>query len=123
MAFGFSSIGHFFASVGKDIVKFAKAAGPVVNKIDKTVEANLPLIEGLSALVSPKAPAIEDAAYALFGKVAHAISEASDAANANGLNLALDAQTVADMKSLLPAVEQFAIDRGIYKPASTKVGT
>ncbi len=118
MSFGFVSIGHFFASVGKDVVKFAKAAGPVVSKIDAKVEANKPVIEAVSGLISPQAASIEDAAFALFGKAAHAIQSNTDAVNAGGLNLQLDTQTVEDLKALLPAVEQFAAHRGIVKPQS-----
>lgn len=117
MSFGFQSIGHFFASVGKDVVKFAKAAGPVAAKIDVAVEANKPLIEGLSSLISPAAPAIEDAAFALFGKVAEALQDGSAAANQNGLNLQLDVQAVNDIKALLAHVEAFAGARGVVKPS------
>lgn len=117
MSFGFQSIEHFFASVGKDVVKFAKAVGPQVAKADATLEANKPLIEGLTSLVSPQAAAIEDAAFALLGKASAAASDVSNAANAGGLSLSLDAQTIADIKALYPAIEAFAASRGIVKPA------
>lgn len=114
--FGFASVGHFFASVAKNAVKFAKSAGPVLTKIDAKIEANKPLIEEITKLVSPKAAQIEDASFALFGKVAHAIQSGSDATSANGLSISLDKAFIDEFKALLPAVEEFAANHGIAKP-------
>src|SRR5579864_8308893 len=107
MSFGFKSIGHFFASVGKDLVGLAKSAGPVLAKVDATVTANAPVIEAVTALIDPAAVAIEQAAFALFGTAMQAIQAADQAALANGLNVQLDVATITDLKALAPAVEQF----------------
>ena len=116
--FGFKDVGHFFASAAKQVVKFAKGVGPVVAKIDTKVEDNRALIENLTKLVSPQAASIEDAAFNLFGKVCHALEDGSDAAVANGLNLQLDKDFIAEFKLLLPAVKQFAADQGIAPPVT-----
>lgn len=45
------------------------------------------------------------------------LSLPGDAAAANGINIALDAQLVADIKALIPAIEQYARSVGVSKPA------
>ena len=42
----------------------------------------------------------------------------SDAASANGINIALDAQLVADVKALIQAIEQYAKSAGVNKPVT-----
>jgi len=44
--------------------------------------------------------------------------EAGDSAEANGLNIALDKQLVADIKALIGAIEQYAKTAGMAKPAT-----
>ncbi len=51
---------------------------------------------------------------ALWGKTVAAIQSADAAAQANGINVALDSQTVANVKQVLVAIEQL-------KPGSTQV--
>jgi len=114
--FGFVSVSHWVASVGKKIKAFASAAGPVLAKIDHTIEANLPVIEGLTKLVSPQAAAIEDAAYNLFGQVVDAAQKGGAAAAQNGLSLSLDKDFVAAIQALIPAIEEFARNHGVQKP-------
>jgi len=60
---------------------------------------------------------LERGAFALLGKAAQAVHEPGDAASANGVNVALDAQFVADLKALIQAIEQYAKSAGIPKPA------
>jgi len=115
--FGFQSVSHWVASVAKKIKSFAISAGPVLAKIDSTVEANLPVIEALTKLVSPQAAAIEDAAYHLFGQVVDAAQKAGAAAAQNGLSIQLDKDVVAAIQALIPAIEEFAKNHGVQKPA------
>jgi hypothetical protein len=63
---------------------------------------------------------LERGAFALLGMAAQAVSEAGDTAAANGLNIALDAQLVADIKSLIQSIEQYAKSAGMTKPAGVK---
>jgi hypothetical protein len=118
MKFGIQSVEHFFARFAKEAVIVSKSAGSVLAKVDATAEANKPLIEGLTAAIDPNAVALEDAAYALLGMAAKAASELSGAADAKGLNLALDQQTVTDIKALVPAIQKYAASKGATKPTS-----
>jgi hypothetical protein len=116
MSFGFKNIGHFFATVASDIVKGARAVGGVMIKVG-TSETE---IEAITSLFFPQAVALERGAFALLGLAAQAVSEAGDAAAANGLNITLDQQLVADIKALIQAIEQYAKTVGTTKPAAAK---
>jgi hypothetical protein len=113
MSFGFKNIGHFFATAAGDIVKGARAVASVMLKAQK-VE---PEIEALSALFFPQAVELERGAFALLGMAAQAVTEAGDAAAANGINIVLDQQLIADIKVLVQAIEQYAKSAGLTKPA------
>lgn len=112
--FSFKNIGHFFATVAGDIVKGTKAVANVMLKVEKAE----PQIEAVSSLFFPQAVELERGAFALLGMAAQAVTEAGDATAANGINLALDAQLVADIKALIPAIEQYAKSAGVSKPAA-----
>jgi len=114
MSFAFRNVGHFFATVAADIVKGARVAASVMIKAEK-VE---PEAEALTAVFFPKAVELERGAFALLGVAAQAVSDAGDAAEANGVNVTLDAQLVADIKALIQAIEQYAQSAGIAKPVS-----
>ncbi len=113
MSFGFKNIGHFFATVAGDIVKGARAVSSVMLKAQK-VE---PEIEAISSLFFPQAVELERGAFALLGLAAQAVKETGDAAAANGINIVLDQQLIADIKSLIDAIEQYAKTAGLTKPA------
>ena len=59
----------------------------------------------MTALVSPQAANIERVGFAVLGVVIKAIDDAGTAAGASGLNVSLDAQLVADIKSIAPVVK------------------
>jgi hypothetical protein len=63
---------------------------------------------------------LERGAFALLGLAAHAVSQAGDAAEANGINIALDQQLIADIKELIVAIEAYAKSAGLSKPAAAK---
>lgn len=115
MSFGFASIGHFFASVAQDVVKFSKAAAPVIAKIESSEQT----VELLSGLVFPEAVLFERGAYALLGQAAQAVQDTGSVAGANGLSLILDKQMVADIAALIPAIEAYAKQFGVAKPGTT----
>ena len=116
MSFGFKNIGHFFATVAGDIVKGARIVGSVMLKAGKAE----PEIEAMSALFFPQAVALERGAFALLGLAAQAVTDAGSAAEQKGINIALDAQLVADIKVLIGAIEQYAKSAGLQKPAPAK---
>jgi len=116
--FSFTNIGHFFATMAADIVKGARAAASVMSKAEK-IE---PEVEALTGVLFPQAVELERAGFLLLGMAAQAVSETGDAAAANGANITLDQQLVADIKGLIQAIEQYAKTVGIAKPAGAAVG-
>jgi hypothetical protein len=65
-------------------------------------------IEAVTTLVSPQAANIERVGFAVLGVVIKALDDAGTAAGANGLNVSLDAQLVADIKSIAGTVKSAA---------------
>jgi hypothetical protein len=61
---------------------------------------------------------LERGAFALLGMAAQAVNDAGNATGANGINIVLDQQLIADIKSLIPAIEQYAKTVGAAKPIS-----
>lgn len=94
-----SSIEHAFASAASDVVRVAKFV------VLKKAQADAPTIEAVTALVSPQAANIERVGFAVLGLVIKAIDDAGVGAGANGLNVTLDAQLIADIKSIASAVK------------------
>ena len=117
--FSFTNIGHFFATVAADIVKGARAAASVMSKAEK-IE---PEVEALTGVLFPQAVELERAGFLLLGMAAQAVSETGDAAAANGTNITLDQQLVADIKALIQAIEQYAKTVGVAKPAASAAAT
>ena len=62
-------------------------------------------IEAVTSLVSPQAANIERVGFAVLGVVIKAIDDAGTAVTANGLNVTLDTQLIADIKSIASAVK------------------
>ena len=114
--FSFKNVGHFFATVAGDIVKGARVVAGVMLKVEKAE----PEVEALSALFFPHAVELERGAFALLGMAAQAVNEAGDAAEQKGVNIALDAQLIADIKALIHAIEEYAKSAGLTKPAAAK---
>ena len=71
----------------------------------KKAQAEAPTIEAVTALVSPQAANIERVGFAVLGVVIKAIDDAGAAAGANALNVTLDAQLIADIKSIASTVK------------------
>lgn len=102
MSFNFNSIEHAIAAVAADVVKAAKAVAAFLPKI----QAAEGTVEAVTAVVYPQAVPIERASFAALGLIAKAVAAAEPAAAANGLNVQLDAQFVADVRELLPTLKQ-----------------
>jgi hypothetical protein len=100
-----SSIEHVFASAASDVVKAAKFVEVSILPVLKKAQADESTIESITSLVSPQAANIERAGFAVLGVILKAIDDAGAAAGANGLNVTLDAQLIADIKSIAPAVK------------------
>ena len=87
---------HAISSVAHDIVKIARAVVPVLQK----VQGQESTVEALTSLVDPNAVNIERAAFAVLGKICVAITDAGNAVAANGINVQLDSQEIADLKDI-----------------------
>ena len=96
---------HALAVAAQDVVKTAKFVETSVLPALKTAQANEATIESITSLVSPSAANIERAGFAVLGVIINAIDAAGSAASANGLNVTLDAQLVADVKAIAAAVK------------------
>ena len=86
-------------------MKVAKFVETAVLPALKTAQANQSTIESITSLVDPQAANIERAGFAVLGVVINALDTAGAAAGANGLNVTLDAQLVADIKAIAAAVK------------------
>ena len=100
-----SSIEHSLAVAASDTVKAAKFVETRVLLVLKKAQADQSTIEAITSLISPQAANIERAGFAVLGVVIKALDDAAAAAGANGLNVTLDAQLVADIKSIALAVK------------------
>jgi hypothetical protein len=100
-----TSVEHALAVAAQDVVKTAKFVETSVLPVLKQAQANQSTIETVTSLVSPQAANIERAGFAVLGVVINAIDAAGAAAGANGLNVTLDAQLVADVKAIAEAVK------------------
>jgi len=99
---------HALATAASDIVKAAKFVQHQVLPTLQKVKADEGTVEAITGLVSPQAVNIERVAFAVLGLAIKVMNDAGTAADANGLNLTLDAQLVADLKSIAPAVQTAA---------------
>ena len=100
-----SSVEHALATAASETVKVAKFVETSVLPLLKKAQADQSTIEAVTTLVSPQAANIERARFAVLAVVINALDAAGAAANANGLNLTLDAQLVADIKAIAAAVK------------------
>ncbi len=108
MSFSISSLEHAFASAAQSLVHSAKTVSLVVLPILRKAQASEAIIEAVTAAVSPNAALAERAAFAVLGKVLSAISDAQAAAAANGVNIALDQQEMADLRALATSLKPAA---------------
>ncbi len=114
MSFGFKSIAHAIASVAHDIVVGARALANALTGVNGIAGA----VEAVTGMIDPSWVAIERAAFYLLGEAAAAANGVSGAVAANGLNLQIDAQTVAELKSLYATIVKELQNRGYALPPS-----
>ena len=100
-----TSVEHALATAASDVVKVARFVETAVLPVLKTAKAEESTIEAVTSLISPSAANIERAGFAVLGVVIQALDTAGAAAGANGLNVTLDAQLVADVKAIAAAVK------------------
>lgn len=97
----FKSIGHAFAFALQKI----HAGLQAVEKVIPAVAKNATIVEGITALIpgagAQTAVAIERVAFGVLGDVAAAVNAADQAALAKGVNVTLDAEVAAAIKTLI----------------------
>jgi len=76
-------------------------------KVEAAIKTIAPTIEAISNLIIPGSGTIEAHLVDVWSVVASAVKSAGDAAGANGLSVVIDAELVAAVKAVLPAVEAF----------------
>lgn len=96
MGFGFRNIEHAFSYVAQEIVKGAKLAAAATAH----VRALEPVVEGATAVIDPPAVLIERAAFGLLGHAVKAANDIGDAAQAKGLNIQLDSESIRDLQQI-----------------------
>ncbi len=100
-----STFEHAFATAATDVVKIAKFVESKVLPELRKANASAATLESVTALVSPQAANIERVGFGILGLAIKAIQDAEAAVGAGGVNLTLDASLVADIKSLIPAIQ------------------
>lgn len=114
----FKNFGHAIAAGAKYFeTKLVPEAVKVASKAaELQPEADLLL----SAIAGPVAVKLNDTAMYVFGQVATALeplgADQLAAVNANGLNLTLDTQVVADVKQFTALIKQLLASRGTPAP-------
>ncbi len=114
MAFGFTSVGHFFAAVASDLVKAAKVITGVADKVQAvapSIQGLEPAIEGIEQGLIPTAVPITRAAFFFLGEAVAAVQA--------GKNAVQIAETdIASIKAeILPVLAAFAKSQGVASPA------
>jgi hypothetical protein len=99
MAITFKSVGHFFATVYKDVVSEL----PKVEATKATVETVTESVPGGSAVVP-----LEDLGYAVLGELSAILNAGGDAAKAKLADAGMDVTVVNDVEALLKSVPQIA---------------
>ncbi len=98
----------FIKTVESDI----QTAGDFLNKkllpFLVKAEAAAPEVEAVTQLVNPALSEIEVAGFALLKIAVQAVQAEESAVTAKGMNIQLDAQTVADLRAIAPAVQAVA---------------
>ena len=95
---------HALGVAASDTVKAAKFVERSVLPVLKKAQADQSTIEAVTSLFRPQAANIERAGFAVLGVVINALDAAGVAAGANGLNVTLDAQLLADIKAIAATV-------------------
>lgn len=102
-------VAHDFV-VGAEKLKAAIVwAGSNAPKIEAEADTIAAIGEGVAAQIYPGADVVGKAIQLVMDKALNAVAVTGEAASANGLNLALDAEAVAAIRAALPIVKTQAV--------------
>jgi len=99
--------GTWFLKIGQSVKNTLLKVVGASAVVDTELKKVAPTLEALSNLVLPGSGTFEEHVLDVWGVVASAVHAAGDAATANGVSVSLDAQLIADIKAILPAVQQY----------------
>jgi len=105
VSFKISTLEHALASAAQAIVHQAKTITSLVIPALQKAQSAQPIIDAVLSTVNPNAALIERASFAILGKVLSALSDGQAAVQAGGVNIALDAQELADLKALASSLK------------------
>ena len=103
-----STLEHAYASAVTDLRKVGKFITGTAVPALQAIHADAATIEAVTGLISPQLENVERTADALLGAAIKAIEDAEAAAGAGGVNIALDATLIADIKAIIPLVKSSA---------------
>jgi len=92
--------------VAKKVKLGLEAAEGDAVKVAAFLEQNSTEITALASLAGPGASKVSQVGLALLNTAITAVKGAGDAASQNGLSVSLDAAAVADVKSVIAAIEK-----------------
>ena len=99
--------GTWFLKVGQavknGILKVVGASDAVAVELQKVA----PTLEAISNIALPGSGTFEQHLLDVWSVVAAAVHTAGDAAKGNAVNVQIDAELAAEIKAILPAVQQF----------------
>ena len=103
----YARAGTWLLNIGKAVKNGILKVGGAEPKVAAAISAVAPTVEAVSNLLVPGSGTFEQHLLDVWGVAANAVKAAGDAASANGVSVTLDAELVASIKAILPAVEQF----------------
>jgi hypothetical protein len=108
MSITFKGIVSKLVGAAKDFKAAVLKAAEDTPGIVADVQKDAPEVAALVELAFPGYAAIEQTALAAFEAIAQAVEDAGPAASANGLQVNLDKNIIADVQAALPALKAFA---------------
>ena len=103
----YAKAGTWLLNIGKAVKNGILKVAGAEPKIAAAIATIAPTAEAISNMLVPGSGNFEAHLLDVWGVCANAVKSAGDAAAGNGLSVSLDAQLVADIKAILPAVEAF----------------
>jgi len=93
-------------SVAKKVKDGIEAAGADAVKLATFLQSHQTEITSLASLAGPEAAAVTSAGAGLLNLAITAVKNTNAAAQANGINVNLDAAAIAEVKAVIAAIEK-----------------
>lgn len=123
MTFKFASVEHFIATgfnkIKSDADAVAKYLGAHLAGIDKAADTAAAIVGVVDPALAAAALAIDRSGQAALAAITQAIEKAGSAADANGVNVPLDAAAVAAYKEAIATVK--AVSPNLTNPPAAAI--